>query len=527
LERFGLISQEVGRKMRQVLCSRRQIVLFAVALLVSGSIVLAQERPVDPGGKCSEAEAERAVERLSCVDSEQFGQIEHFREMLLISKSEPDQRALRDILVVASKIAACVNDFHRFPEPPEERSDFHCLQGRLLDFYKTTRKQISEPDFKFQDRLADASSRVHFCMIDEDLPVLQCISMVEGALADYQLVFEHLANQQSDELGGSQEATAPGLPELEQFIDLSLENAERFPTLFGQQFGSVLGPALCKAYQEFPEERNRLAFLYNVLIRFDFANLASTTKLYDFLVRLEDDFRLKPGAPSYLRLDPPDWSTSEVPCGQEEWKLEFPAFSIAPGFRLPPTSDLRPRLEHLHSLLVELSRASGERTHLWKPFVRYGELLMGLAERMKQSSLRSPAQWDSRHLLMEQARDAFLLRGVESGKYPRELQVLYGPISRQIDSYGTELLNGLYFFELNDFAEKYLEYGGGILNPSQKTKLHELLAVGYRMTGDQLNSLSHLQQCDLKAPQLEKRLAEYRRKGIPVPPVEAAESNAP
>ncbi len=442
--------------------------------------------------------------------------------MLLITKSAPDQRSLRDNLVVASKIAACVNDYHLFPGPAEERADFHCLQGRILDFYEETRKQIAEPDLEFQDRLAHASSRIHFCMIDEDLPVMECISMVESALEDYRLVFEQLANQKSEE-GGSEEATAPGLSELEQFIDLSLENADRFPTLFGQQFGTVLGPALCKAYQEFPEARNRLAFLYNVLIRFDFSNLSSTTKLYQFLVQLEDDFRLEPSAPSYLRLDPPDWSTSEVPCGREEWRLEFPAFAVDPGFRLPPTADLRGRLERLHALLVDLSRASGERTHLWKPFVRYGELLVELAEKMRESSLRSPGQWRSRHLLMEKARDAFLLRGVESGKYPREPQVLYAPISRQIDSYGSELLEGLYFVELNDFAEKYLEYGDAILNPDQKTRLHQLLAIGYRMTGDQLNSLSHLQQCDLKATQLEKRLAEYRRRGIPVPPVKLSE----
>ncbi len=74
--------------------------------------------------------------------------------------------------------------------------------------------------------------------------------------------------------------------------------------------------------------------------------------------------------------------------------------------------------------------------------------------------------------------------------------------------------------ELNDFAEKYLEYGDAILNPDQKTRLHQLLAIGYRMTGDQLNSLSHLQQCDLKATRL-KRARGIQTKGNPGAPRQA------
>jgi hypothetical protein len=507
-------------------CVRHALHAGVIGLLLSTASISAmpQEGSPESVGKCPEADAERAIEKLTCAGAEQFRKIAQFRERLLITRSAPDPYSLRDTLVVASKLSACVNDYHLFPKPPSERADFHCLQRHLLDFYEETRKWTADSDLQFQDLLAHASSRVHYCMIDEDLPVLECIALMEAGLEDYRRVFQQLSNQtgpaeaQTAGTGSnSLEPTAPGLVELEQFVDLSLENSRRFPNLLGQQFGSVLGPAICQAYTEFPESRDRLAFLYNVLIRFDFANLASSSRLYAFIRQLEETFRLEPGAPSYLRLDPPDWSPSGVPCGAEEWQLVFPKMVLAPGFRLPPTKELRARLEDLNAQLADISGTAGDRTHLWKPFFRYGQLLLNLAESLNEGSLRGPAQWESRHLLMEKARDAFLLRGVESSKYPRETELLHEPISHQIDAYGTELLNGLYFAAVIDFAEDYLKNGEMLLSSAQKAKLHELLAVGYRMSGDQLNTLSHLQQSELKPLELERIVEEYRQFGVIVP----------
>ncbi|MDA2925433.1 hypothetical protein MYX65_12445, partial [Acidobacteria bacterium AH-259-L09] len=486
--------------------------------------LLASER----SGPCEDGDAGRAGAQLDCVTDQQLGKILAYRN------PTSDEPLMRKALAAAFDIADCINDFRLLPEA-QQRKDFHCLQHRLLDFYE----QISQPETQpsqlhFQDLLAWASLRIHYCMIDEDLPVSRCLTLVEKALKDYQSVFRAAAQIQTDPessssvelaetMGMSIKFPAPDFSRLEAFVDLSLKNSLRFPMALGRQIGTALGPVLCDAYQLYPDRRAYIAYHYNLLIRFDGGNMAASGRLYQFVEHLREFFRPAPGMPSFLQLRPANFSTSPLPCSVEDWILAFPEFVVLPGYRLPGKQKLEQALTGLEAVLAQSAEfvdplssydLAKYKTHLWKPFYRYGTLLFRLAQSLKIASSRDQQMWETRHLLMEKARDALLLRAVEPGKHPRDPKTLQASISQQIRTYGEELLSELQFDPLIDFAEEYLEAGEGLLSELQKQRLHRLLAIVYAVREKRSKALAHLQKSNLQLAELEKIREKFREVGV-------------
>ncbi|MFQ5737705.1 MAG: hypothetical protein ACE5JX_01725 [Acidobacteriota bacterium] len=476
-----------------------------------------------PPGLCESGEARQVLVPVDCVTQ---GQLER---ILSFSPRASDARSTRQALETAARIASCINDLHRVPNEPERRKDFRCLQKKLLGFYQQVEENGSPPVvWHFADVLARASLRIHSCMLDQDLPVLRCLELMEEGFREYRSVFKSAAQIQADpedpasaelaeEMGVSVEVPAPAFSELESFVDLALENAQRFPKLLGRQIGTALGAVLCDAYSLYLKRRPYMAYRYNLLIRFDGGNMAASARLYQFVERLKDFFRPAPGMPTFLELRPADWSTSRPPCGEEDWILDFPEFAVAPGFALPDLEGLERKLPALEDLLAQMSDLAEARTHFWKPFHSWGILLFRLAQSLKIGGSRNPRIWTLRHLLMEKARDAFLLRAVEPDLRPLVPEKLQAAISDQIQAYGSELLSDLRLNALTPFSEGYLEVGEKWLTDSQQSELHRLLAVAYAVRGDQRKALAHLGKSALRQDQLEKIRQSLREVGVGVP----------
>ena len=124
--------------------------------------------------------------------------------------------------------------------------------------------------------------------------------------------------------------------------------------------------------------------------------------------------------------------------------------------------------------------------------------------------------WETRHLLMEKARDALLLRAVEPEQYPGDPKLLQASIGQQIQIYGEELLSELQVDPLITFAEEYLEAGDALLTELQKQQLHRLLAIGYTVQKDQYKALAHLQKSNLEGAELEEIREKLWEMGVGV-----------
>ena len=492
----------------------KSLAVLSSLLPLSAGMLLAQE----PASPCETGDALRVSSQLECVSDEQLERI------LSFPHSAPNERLRRQGLTIAFEVSACVNDFRRFPADPQQRTDFHCLQEDLLDFYQQISEdtETGEEGLHFQDHLAWASLRIHYCMIDENLPLSGCMTHIEDALKDYQAAFKGANENRSDpvlpngvdDLPGAGADALPDFEQVESFVDLSLENTRRFPLALGKQVGQTLGSVLCDAFHLYPERRTDIALLYNVLIRFDVGNMASSRQLYQFLEDLSELFRPARRLPSSLYLSPADWSPSPAPCSEEDWSLVFPEFRLLPGYVLPGPVRMGRSLEHLETMLVRTAEFAENPNHLWKPFHRYGMLLFRLAGSVKVAAYRDPQKWETRHLIMEKARDALLLKGVWHARHPIDPKPLRASIDELLRGYTGELLGDLRLDRLIDFSEASLDVGGVLLSPGQKQFLHRQLAIANSLLGERSQALSHLQASDIQQTQLRQILKTLREAGV-------------
>ncbi len=465
---------------------------------------------------CDSGDPLRAGALLNCVSDEQLERV------LSFPHPAPNERLRRQALNIAFEISGCVNNFRRFPSDMQQQRDYHCLQKQLLDFYERT-SVVEDParDLRFQDHLAWASLRIHYCMIDENLPVSMCLTHIEEALKDYQAAFKSANTNRSSAPAGNEEVhlaagedALPGFLHVESFVDLSLENTRRFPLALGKQIGETLGSVLCDAFRLYPERRTDIALLYNVLIRFDAGNMASSRQLYQFLADLAELFRPARKLPTSLYLSPPDWSPSPPPCSPEDWVLEFPELRLQPGYLLPGPVRMARSLDHLESMLVRMAEFAENPNHLWKPFHRYGMLLFRLGQAAKVPAYRDTQRWETRHLIMESARDALLLKGVWHARHPIDPQPLKTSIDELFQSYIRELLGDLRLEALIDFCEEALDGGRDFLSLPQKRFLHRQLAVANSLLGEQTRALSHLQESDVDQARLRELMSKLRESGV-------------
>lgn len=474
------------------------------------------------GETCTPEQEQRATANLACLAPEDLQQVISYRELLAIAKSPPDETSWRESLLAAQRTSACINNYRIFPQEQTAIQDFHCLQKELLDFYQQLRQPEVKRELQFQDLLAASSTRIHFCMLASSSALTRCLDLVEGALEDVKRVYSETAEKLAsldEEARARVMKEDEGIPsplELQEFIELSLENARRFPRLLGKQFGEGLAPVLCSASRIYPKLSPRLVDLYNILIRFDFRNLAGGAALYDFMTYLRERFHPPEQDFSFLQLEPTDWSPSPPPCADQDWILEFPEFRLLPGFRLPEIGPFRLQLEELERRLLKAAELADRRNYIWKPFYRYGTLLLGLANSLRRASSRDPLLWETRHLLMEKARDALLMRGVSADKYPLDPATLHQAMTHQIDGYGQELLSNLQLDRLTDFGEGYLREGEALLTDDHKKHLHRLLALAYSIQGNEDRAEAHLQESDLQPGDLEEILQQLRKLGVGV-----------
>ena len=110
----------------------------------------------------------------------------------------PNERLRRQALTIAFEVSTCVNDFRLFPTDPQQQTDYHRLQQELLDFYQQISEDPEAEGLRFQDQLAWASLRIHYCMIDENLPLSGCMTHIEDALKVYQAAFRAANENRSD-----------------------------------------------------------------------------------------------------------------------------------------------------------------------------------------------------------------------------------------------------------------------------------------------------------------------------------------
>ncbi len=470
---------------------------------------------------CQRGDASRAVARIACANDEQLQALLSFEDPLL-------EKTLRRALSVAGQMSACVNATEP-PEEPSQLQDYHCLQRKLVDFYQQVSRPGTQPgELRLDDLLARAATGIRFCMLDEGSPISRCLTLVQSALQDYRFVFESARDIQTNPrdpanlelaaaMGINREAPTPDRAKLEEFVQLSLENSLRLPRLLGAVIGKALGPTLCAAYQLYPERRPQTAQEYNLLIRFDNSNLASSRQLYQFMEEVRDFLRPEPGALSFLALDPADWSGSPPPCGPQDWGLLFPEFKVRPGFRPPQSQETETDLTRLQTTLVRAAELAELRNHVWKPFHRYGNLLYELAQSLRPASQRQPDAWRTRFVLMEKARDCFLMKDVDAGKRPLDPSELLASLDRLLGAFGEEMLADARFEALTQFSEATLDIGETFLNDAQKRRLHRQLAIAYFIGQDQKRALDHLAASDLHLDDLEKISETYRSWGIGAP----------
>ena len=490
----------------------RPFAALSSLLLLSPGMLFARE----PASPCETGNALRAGTRLQCVSDEQLERI------LSFPYPAPNERLRRQALTIAFEVSACVNDFRLFPTDPQQQIDYHCLQQELLDFYQQISEDPEAEGLRFQDQLAWASLRIHYCMIDENLPLSGCMTHIEDALKDYQAAFKAAHENRSDpaspdgmdELPAAGVGALPDFEHVESFVDLSLENTRRFPLALGKQVGETLGSVLCDAFDLYPQRRTDIALLYNVLIRFDAGNMASSRQLYQFLEDLSELFRPARRLPSSLYLSPADWSPSPPPCSEEDWALVFPEFRLLPGYLLPGPVRMGRSLEHLETMLVRTAEFAENPNHLWKPFHRYGMLLFHLAQSVKVAAYRDPEKWETRHKIMEKARDALLLKGVWHARHPVDPKPLRGSIDELLQGYTGELLADLRLDTLIDFSEESLNVGLVLLSPNQKQFLHRQLAIANSLLGERSKALSHLQESDIQQTRLRQILRTLRESGV-------------
>ncbi len=492
----------------------KSLAVLSSLLLLPAGMLLAQEQ----ASPCETGDALRVGSQMACVSEEQLERI------LSFPHPAPNQRLRRQALTIAFEVSACVNDFRRFPTDPQQQTDFHCLQEALLDFYEQIHEDIEtgEEGLHFQDHLAWSSLRIHYCMIDENLPLSGCMTHIEDALRDYQAAFKEANSNRSDtifpdggdSLRGAGAEALPSFEHVDSFVNLSLENTRRFPLALGKQVGETLGSVLCDAFHLYPERRTDIALLYNVLIRFDVGNMASSRQLYQFLEDLSELFRPARRLPSSLYLSPADWSPSPAPCSEEDWGLVFPEFRLLAGYVLPGPVRMGRSLDHLETMLVRTAEFAENPNHLWKPFHRYGMLLFGLAGSVKVAAYRDPQKWDTRHLIMEKARDALLLKGVWHARHPIDPKPLRASVDELLRSYTGELLSDLRLDKLIDFSEASLDVGSVLLSPEQKQFLHRQLAISNSLLREHSQTLSHLQQSDIRQTQLREILRTLREAGV-------------
>ena len=489
--------------------------LFVLSLLLNTG-VRAQDQA------CPRDRALRLAQQYACLDPDDLEQVMAYQELLAISKSPPDETSLREALIASQRVAACINDDRLFPSEAAAAEDFHCLQQRVLDFYQQVRQPEVEREPQFRDLLAHSNTRIHYCMLAPSSSLERCLTLTEEALAEVGMVYSDTATQ----LAKLDEATRAqvleedeGIPRRDEFRDftlLAIENARRFPRLAGKQFGAGLRSVLCSAAEIYPDLQPEIIDLYNILIRFDFGNLAGGAALYDFMTLLKDSFQPAGQSFSFLQLDPTDWSPSPPPCSDEDWILEFPEFHMLAGYRLPEIGPFRLQLRELERRLLQSADLAERRNYVWKPFYRYGKFLLSLGDSLRRASSRDPLLWQTRHLLMEKARDALLLRSVANQKHPLDPAPLREAISQQIDGYGYELLANLQLERLIDFGQRYLQVGEILLTPIQKKRLHRLLAVAHSIQGNEERASTHHQESDLRPGELEDTIKELRKLGVGV-----------
>ena len=471
---------------------------------------------------CSQDRALRAAQQYACLNPDDLEQVMAYQELLAISKSAPDETSLREALIASQRVAGCINNDRIFPSEAAATQDFHCIQQRVLDFYQQVRQPEVERKPQFRDLLAHANTRIHYCMLAPSESLDRCLILIEDALNEVGTVYSDTAAK----LAALDPATRAqvleedeGIPKREEFTNftfLAIENARRFPKLVGKQFGAGLRSVLCDAADIYPELRPEIIDLYNILIRFDFGNLGGGAALYDFMTLLKDAFRPAGQDFSFLQLNPTDWSPSPPPCSDEDWILEFPEFQMLAGYRLPEIGPFRLQLRELERRLLKAADLAERRNYVWKPFYRYGNLLLTLGDSLRKASSRNPLLWETRHLLMEKARDALLLRSVANDKHPLDPALLREAITQQIDGYGQELLANLQLERLIDFGQRYLQVGEVLLTSTQKKRLHRLLAVAHSIQGDEERASTHLQESDLRPGELEDTIKELRKLGVGV-----------
>lgn len=471
-----------------------------LCLLMGAAFSAGRGRAPERSSPCQDSDAARAAARLACVTKEQL-------ELVLSYRHSPwDEPSMRRALAAAYQIARCINNSSLFGEG-SERKDYHCLQHRLLEFYQQFDRRENQPrQLHSRDLLARASLRIHYCMIDEDSPISYCLSLIEQALQDYQTVFRSAAH--------NTEETIPDFSDLKAFVDLSLENALKFPMIVGKQIGAALGPVLCGAYRLYPEQHAYINHHYNLLIRFDGGNMAASGQLYQFIQDLEKVFRPEPASSSFVQPRPIDWKSLSPACGSEDWAFVSPEFILRPGYRPPSRPDFVQALHRLEGLLGKCAEFAEQGIHLWQPFYRYGDLLVRLSQSLKKTASRDEELWQTRHMLMEKARDAFLLRAVPAAKRPLDPKTLQTSIGEHIRAYGGELLSEVRLDALIGFAEEYLKAGETILGHLQKKDLHRQLAIAYFVRGDHNNAQTHREKSGLPQPELEKARQAFRKLGI-------------
>ncbi len=471
---------------------------------------------------CDADRARRAAARVPCLQSQQLEAVLTYHNPAL------DEHLFRETLAAAAGVAACINDVRLFPTAPELGQDFHCLQEELLNYYGDLEPPDRKtPSLHYQDVLARASLRFHYSLLDTDLSIPEALRLVEDSLRGYQSVFLAAAQIHKDpgsqesrelaeQLGFKLQSPIPEFPYLEEFVEMTIVNARRFPRALGRHLGEALGPVLCETHRLYPQHRTRIAHWYNLLIRFDLGNMAAPGQLDLYLQRLEDFFRPAPPVATYLMLQPADWAPTPQPCGEQSWMLIFPQLQVRPGFRMPRAEELRQHLEEMGQLLLRAAELAENRNHLWKPFLRHAELLWRIAQGLRVGAGRNAETRRMRQVLMEKVRDTLVLRGVEATKRPLDAGALHKAIDEQIDQYGNELLHHLQLDTSILFAEGYLEVGETFLTAAQAQRLHRQLAVAYTLREDPAQALAHRQKSDLKPGQLEELRSHLRQFGVGV-----------
>ncbi len=435
---------------------------------------------------CAEINSEALSSAIGCVRAEQ---IESLRALRTAGPASGDREKGLELV---GELASCLRNA-RLTGRESWLPQLLCLLQDVLGFVDT----LPDGEIRAEDRLWRSELSMRFLLLPRSLPLdppWNWEKLIDRTLAETVEVYrtatevlrhpdDYFTASAARRLGLDFRNPAPRDLFLEQFLELSLTAATKYPRKLGPPVAAALDPLLCSAMELYPGRKEHWESVHFMLIGFDAGNLSGTVYLQEFSRRLQAVFDLPP----------PKWQAAMPPCGEQEVEgLMFPRFDLPPQriTLIPP--DLERTLRELERLLSLATQSMEDRGRSFSPWQSYGRFLSRLAKPLQRPSRGSRDAQRLSDQLFKAAADG-LKKGIESSgtnASPEDLAGIRDDLIRLLEDYAKEMLRNRRYGASADFLSGFATVEG-LLNEAQTQSLHSLTATAYYLAGDVTSAALH------------------------------------